>query len=520
MSDPFRPPGNTDSLATMPSDIEEPLEVKEWDEDNQPELWTRGPWKLLRSVLTLSFLRSLFFSCGSSSGNGASQGEKRLRPTAYLDGLRGFAAFLVYWHHHELWARKGLWLEFLENGYGYKEKYFFINFPFVRVFLCGGHFAVSVFFVISGYVLSTKPMSLIHAGEQAKLADNLSSALFRRWLRLYIPIICTTFLYMTSWHVFGFYIEGVNRKGSYGEELVSWYNDLKNFTFIYNLGGSPFFRYNFHLWSIPVEFRGSIVVYTSLLAFSRCSRNARLWLQAGLLFYFIYICDGTYTALFVSGMLLCDLDLLASQDDLPAFFGKFGRYSKLIFYSLFVFSLYLGGVPAATTDIQNLRKIGGWYFLSFLKPQAVFDYKWFYLFWAATMLVVSVSHISWLRRFFETRFCQFLGRISYALYLVHGPIIWMLGDRLYAAAGFSYPDRQKNIPGWIDLFPLPKTSPSGLEVAFLVPHIILLPLTLYTAEIVTRAFDEPSVRIPQWLYKKTQGRPSAAAAGPSTRLLS
>lgn len=75
---------------------------------------------------------------------------------------------------------------------------------------------MSTFFVISGYVLSTKPMSLIHVGDQAKLADSLGSALFRRRLRLFIPLICTTFLYMMSWHLFGgFWIDGPKPKPTY-----------------------------------------------------------------------------------------------------------------------------------------------------------------------------------------------------------------------------------------------------------------------------------------------------------------
>jgi hypothetical protein len=65
----------------------------------------------------------------------------------------------------------------------------------------------------------------------------------------------------------------------------------------------------------------------------------------------------------------------------------------------------------------------------------------------------------------------------------------------------------KNIPQWVDVFPLPKTGPLGLEIAFLAPHLVLLPVTFALAEVVTRAFDEPSVRFPRWLYKVSSMRP-------------
>ncbi|PYH42919.1 acyltransferase family protein [Aspergillus saccharolyticus JOP 1030-1] len=429
----------------------------------------------------------------------------RPRRTAYLDGLRGFAALLVYWGHHELWAHDGIGAErIFENAYGFDNQRYLVAFPGIRTFFSGGHFAVSVFFVLSGYVLSAKPLALISAGERLALSDNLASALFRRWLRLFLPVIATTFLYMTFLHLF--HVQTVPElQGSYGAELWNWYAEFKNFSFIFRGGGEPWFTYNFHAWSIPVEFRGSIIVYTALLAFSRCRRSMRLAGEAGLVFYFLYIADGWFGALFVSGMLLCDLDQLAARDQLPDFFLLLEPYREVIFPVLLGISLYLGGVPSRTWELQILRESPGWYWLSFLKPQAVFDQKWFYLFWAATFLVASLPRLPWLKRFFETPFNQYLGRVSFAFYLVHGPVLWVLGDRLYAAVGWARDSHASNCPGWINRVPLPRVGPLGLEVSFLAPQLILLPVTLWMAEMGTRWIDEPSVRLAQWLYRRTLG---------------
>ena len=182
--------------------------------------------------------------------------RKQLRRTAYLDGLRGFAALLVYWHHHQLWAHEqGSNTTIMEDAWGYEGNYRFATMHGFRTFFTGGHYSVTVFFVISGYLLSTKPLSLIQAGELGKLGDNLASALFRHWLRLYIPVIATTFLYMTSWHVFGYWTFA-EHKSSFGEELWNWYVELKNFSFVFSTSGDPWFTYNFHAWSIPAELRG------------------------------------------------------------------------------------------------------------------------------------------------------------------------------------------------------------------------------------------------------------------------
>ena len=434
--------------------------------------------------------------------------RKTLRPTAYLDGLRGFAAFVVYWHHHQLWARDVMLADVIfERGFGYGGKYYFAALPGVRIFFSGGHYAVTIFFVISGYVLSAKPLSLIHGGEHLKLSENLGSALFRRWLRLYIPVLCTTFVYMASWHVFGFWIADVKMRGSFRDELWNWYCEWKSFSFVFKTGGDPWLSYDLHVWSIPVEFRGSIIVYTSLLAFSRATRNARLWFEAGLVVYFMYIADGAHFAMFCAGMLLCDLDLLAEKDNLPSFFYRLESFKELIFYQLFIVSVYLGGVPSHNDQIEEIKKVHGWYYLSFLKPQAVYDYKWFYLFWAATLMVASIPRIPRLKRFFELPFNQYLGRISFALYLVHGPVLWVMGDRIYAATGWARVAHKEHLPGWVDKFPLSRAGPLGLDLAFWAPQLILLPVTLWIAQVVTRLFDEPSVKFAQWLYGKTLAPP-------------
>jgi peptidoglycan/LPS O-acetylase OafA/YrhL len=429
--------------------------------------------------------------------------RKQIGRTAYLDGLRGFAAFIVYLQHHQLWAHDVMGVGgVLEQAFGYGGHYYFACLHGLRTFFTGGHFAVTVFFVISGYVLSTKPLMLIHAGEYVKLGDNLASALFRRWLRLYIPVICSTFLFLTSWHALGLWTDD-EHESNYRDELWKWYAEFKNFSFVFNLGGKPWFSYDVHVWSIPVEFRGSIVIYTTLLAFSRCTRNARLWGEVGLIFYFMYIADGSYPAMFMAGMLLCDLDLLAMNNDLPRFFSRLEPFKEFIFYHLFIISIYLGGVPSRTADFQVLRTSPGWYYLSFLKPQAVFDYKWFYLFWASAFLVASTSRIWWLKSFFEMRFNQYLGRISFAFYLVHGPVLRTLGDRLYTAVGWTRQSHAIGLPGWINTFPLPKAGPLGLELSFLLPHLIILPVTLWLAEIATKLIDKPSVKFAQWAYGKT-----------------
>lgn len=444
----------------------------------------------------LAFLRPSFLGVKTTK-------TTKLRRTAYLDGLKGFAALLVYFGHHELWAHAIHGSERLENTFGYQGEHYFGAFPFVRTFFSGGHYAVATFFVISGYVLSTKPLSLIQAGEHSVLVENVASALFRRWIRLFLPILIVTFGFLLLPHVFGVTSDFVPQR-TLRDEIWKWYVDLKNFTFVWNLGGDPFLDYHKHVWSIPVEFRGSITIYTLALAFSRLKKNARLMCEVAMVFYFIYIVDGGHYAMFTAGMLLSDLDLLAMDGALPKWMYRLEQYKTPFFYTTMVLSIGLGGVPSTTSDWHFLKKSPGWSHFAFLAPQALFDFKWFFLFWAAFLAVASSPRIPFLKTLFETRFCQHLGRISYMFYLMHGPILWTLGDRLYAAVGWVNYSHALIIPGWADSFPLPAWGPYGLELNYILPQLILLPLTIWVAEITTVLIDDPSIKIAQWFYSKVQ----------------
>ncbi|KAF4549276.1 Hypothetical protein D9617_22g066210 [Elsinoe fawcettii] len=430
----------------------------------------------------------------------------RLRRTAYLDGIRGFAAFLVYWHHHVLWSHEAIHAEAtLQSSFGYNHEYYLATAPIIRTFFTGGHLSVAIFFILSGYVLSTKPLSLLDSGDQLALGDNLASALFRRWFRLWIPVFVVSFGLVCFYYWTGIFANFIP-EGSFRAEVWKWYNEIKIYSFLFGQPKIPWLSYHPHSWTIPVEIRGSVLIYCAIMALSRTTRKARLWCVAALMFYFMYIVDGAHYSMFMAGLFLCDIDMHSTLNELPSWLTSLKPFETPIWYSMFIIGLLLGGVPSMSSDFNYLRDSPGWHTMSWFKPQAVFDFKWFYLFWAAVCIISSVPRIPWLKRFFETRFCLYLGRISYMLYLFHGPILWTLGDRLYAATGWSRESHALHLPGWTNRFPVPKWGPVGMELAFLVPNLILLPLTLWLAELGTSLIDGPAIKFGSWLYGKT--RPS------------
>lgn len=58
--------------------------------------------------------------------------------------------------------------------------------------------------------------------EYRKLGENISSALFRRWIRLYIPVVCSTFINTITLHLFKIHALP-DLKTSYHDELRNWF---------------------------------------------------------------------------------------------------------------------------------------------------------------------------------------------------------------------------------------------------------------------------------------------------------
>ncbi|KAF5631057.1 hypothetical protein F25303_9730 [Fusarium sp. NRRL 25303] len=118
----------------------------------------------------------------------------------WLQGLRGIGALFVYFHHHQQFPRDDVDAIMLERSFGYRGTYELATMPFIRLLFSGGHFAVAVFFVASGYALSATPLRLIHAAKYDQFGEMIASSLFRRWLRLFGPVFVTTLVVILFQH--------------------------------------------------------------------------------------------------------------------------------------------------------------------------------------------------------------------------------------------------------------------------------------------------------------------------------
>jgi peptidoglycan/LPS O-acetylase OafA/YrhL len=101
----------------------------------------------------------------------------------------------------------------------------------------------------------------------------------------------------------------------------------------------------------------------------------------------------------------------------------------------------------------------------------------------AILLVWAVSRSVSLKRMFSTPFAKYLGKISFALYCVHQPLISWFGYR--------------NILFWWSV--TGNETLFSYELGFAIAFSIQTVITVWAADLFCRMVDEPSVRLARWL---------------------
>ncbi|MGH6727667.1 MAG: acyltransferase family protein [Pseudolabrys sp.] len=291
------------------------------------------------------------------------QGVKRFR---FLDGLRGWAAFSVLIYH--------IFIDGLPPNSFMADRA-----QWSKAFLLNGTLAVCIFFVVSGFSLSIRYLETGEARGLARIAAG-------RYLRLAIPIfaICAiAYLLMMSGAIGPAYSRPV--------PLDNYLTFMPSLQSLFGFGlFKVFFAYSSAetydppLWTMSYEFFGSLMVFIILAALR--GWHARTVLFAAL-FLTLTLWQGFF-ALFVGGILIADL--FAKLSDAPS--------SKRYGAALCLCGMILG------------LSLAAWFNAVYIA--------------VAMLLVAGVAFCGPIRALFENRLSDFLGWMSYPLYLVQAPVVY------------------------------------------------------------------------------------------------
>lgn len=422
--------------------------------------------------------------------------------------MRGVAAFLVYVRHFAAATHPDI-----QYGWGTNGRYHnIIHLPFLHL-LTAGPAMVALFFIISGYALSLGPLRTIHQQSVEIALVRLSSATFRRAARLFLPGVVSTFIIMICISL-GLYERGLvsmNIEDMPGfhepQPPMAGHETLKFQLTLWLVSTWRWFNvweprnhlYDVHLWTLPVEFRSSMILFMALIAFARTRARIRLVMLFGCTIYCHYT-NSWEGWLFFAGSFLAQLRILQEEansqpsilvceekeeakEEAPTSTGDHVR----IF--IFVVGLYLLSSPdivyIPSGDLSVAEPCApGYCFISSLSP-STWGERFRFPHCIGAFLAVyatSSSHTSTLRSLFDNSFSVYLGKISFALYLVHGPVVHMLGFWL--------------VPGcweWSG-----KNSLMRKELGFGVAFLVVTVVVIWAADVFWRFVDQKCVAFARW----------------------
>ncbi len=358
----------------------------------------------------------------------------------HLDGIRGIAAFAVFvCHFIQVFLPHVYYLD-RAGGHGMWEDEFATS-PFNII--VNGNFAVCLFFVLSGFVLSHRFLGL---GE----LDGLRRLAAKRYLRLALPVLAAVLLAWAILAVGGYSygaIQPVTRSGmrdAYATYIPFW-------TAVDEGAVGAFFRGSWSLdpvlWTMQTELYGSFLVF-GLLALFGGVRRWPVYAVAVAIFY-----DSYYLA-FIFGIGLADLQLRAGTRDAP----------RLVTVLLVIVGVAFGSYPYYGADH------GLW---SVLPAVGTAHKVVFYHILGAVLLIHAANRYACARRVLARPVFRFLGRISYALYLIHFPLVCSI------SAGFA----------------LVLVSHLDYSTAVALSFVVSVPLVVAAAALFTELVDQPAIRV-------------------------
>ena len=297
--------------------------------------------------------------------------------TSYLDGVRGWASLAVVFHH----AREGFFRAELSR---WQAKVLAI---------ADGTLAVHVFFVLSGFVLS---VGMLRRPDWGRLAG----LVLRRYPRLTIPIVAITAvayalmaLGLMYNHQAAVELKSVNNLAVLQQFPPSVASALRFSLFDVYFNYTDLTSYNTNLWTMPVEFMGSMVVFAILVL---------AWRRAALLL------------------------VLALAIAAAAWAGS----SLMDFFLGVLVAAFYPALNAAWASPRRKDLVAVGLLLLAVVIRQLFPGQLLMYATVSTAVVLAPILSPTARRFFALPLSAWLGRISFPLYLVHPMVIFSLSSWL------------------------------------------------------------------------------------------
>ncbi|KAJ6109938.1 hypothetical protein N7486_002173 [Penicillium sp. IBT 16267x] len=362
------------------------------------------------------------------SGDPNTKGDPK-KSVKWIDGLRGIASFLVVLTHlsrawdYDLFAPR--------DDVDLPPR--ILQWPVFRI-PWQGRLGVTIFAFLTGYVCALKPMKQARNGDHLGSFTSVAKSAWRRPPRLIFP---ATIALVISWVMAqcGAFI-AANRSDCWWCRYASpdledslWKEFIRLFENFLSVWTTGYMAYDDHQWALLPLLKASMLVYVMICAVQFVKFRWRLGIYLGMLLYFHQDAaknTETFQMQAIYGMALADLSY-----EMP--FREFVENQKwprrvlcilLTCVGLFICS-YPGEHPEWATWSNYMFELAHYIF----PPDVNIGKRYSAL--GVDLIIFAIYISPSTKNFLSNRLLLWLGKQSFAVYLVHGTLLrtvlcWML----------------------------------------------------------------------------------------------
>ncbi|WP_235923635.1 acyltransferase family protein [Brucella tritici] len=317
----------------------------------------------------------------------------------HLESLRGIAAIVVVIHHCVL--------SFWPGIYGKEEspsifQKIIINSPFSILY--NGQFAVYIFFMLSGYVLSIKFF-------QTRNSNIIRILMLKRYVRLSVPILAASLLGYFMWEAGLFTAESA----PVSNWLKSFFKEDDEFSFVDSVISGLFKtillgedKYDYVLWTMKIEFWGSILVFANCLLLKGLRNRIFLYAIQALIIIGISGSNSMAYICFLAGMAIADSGPLSIK-------GTTG-------WLLLILSIFLA---TYFTNSESHEFLKSFFYLRYGSINITPTMLCYSI--GSFVLLLLTLYFAPIKTAIDNPIGHFLGKISFPLYLTHAFVLSSIG---------------------------------------------------------------------------------------------
>ncbi|KAF2470970.1 uncharacterized protein BDR25DRAFT_224716 [Lindgomyces ingoldianus] len=354
-------------------------------------------------------------------------GNEGRQNVKWVEGVRGLASFFVVVTHLCRAWEYTLWFP-RDNEHASAK---ILQLPFLRL-PWQGRIGVTMFAFLTGYVCALKPLRQARSGYPSAALTTVAKSAFRRPPRLILP---ATFAMAIAWMVAQFGGFKVSNRcdsgwlrfsspevGSLREEIPRFFH---NFQSVWINGRM---EYDDHQWALLPLLKGAFMVYVTLCA--TIFMKFRFRMLSYITLYGWYWLDNTqetetFHCQMFFGMILCDL---GSHPPFRQFLERWLKTRRVMQVGLVTVGVYVAGYPGEhpewSTWSRQLLDVGNTLF----PPNINTGKRWSAVGWQMCATAIWLSPT--LQGIFSNRLFLWIGKNSFAVYLIHGTLLRVVLARM------------------------------------------------------------------------------------------